>query len=529
VSGFVVQDPSGHGIVIDGLNSAGVFQTDVIGAGGNGLQITSVTGDVSLENVLIQNAAGVGLYVDNLSGSLTAGGTTTIDDSGIAALMIENSSGAEEFEDLSITNSTTALGVDLRNNTGRTVFDDVEITTDGAAGLQALSAGHVRIARGEINSDNAAAVDIEDTEMDVFLDSIHSDGGAVGVRLVDATGAFFLVGGNNFGSGGFLINKATAILLDNVESAFFNGLDFDANGVGLQSTGSSIGVNGARFANTTGLAVDSLNDVFLQISQSVFTDNGAGIGAIRYRADAVGDYSLLLSGNEIDDADAPTVVEILSEPGVAGATLALQATGNQIQHDLANSIGMSVDWNGALTASISSNQFGSSGDAARALLIDAPSTTDATLLQVSGNSFLYGGNNIVATELTADGPLSLTYQSNLGIFTGSNTIGLEATLGELTNATISANRIEHQGGGGTSVLISDVVAGSSFSIQNNLFIFPDNGPVVERGIIFSNVTGGGTINLFGSLDNRILDATQSFFVPAGTTTGSISVNGVNVP
>lgn len=530
VSGFIVQDPTGRGIVIDGLTSAGVFQTDIIGAGGNGLDITNVTGEITIEDVLIQNAAGVGLHVDNLSGALTAAGMTTIDDSGIAGLRIENSSGSAEFEELSITNTTSALGVDLLNNTGETVFDDLQITTDGGAGLQALTAGHVRIAQGDITSDNAAVLDLEDTDMDIFLDTVHSDGGALGVRLVDATGGFFLVGGNNFGSGGFLINKATAILLDNVESAFFNGLDFDANGTSVQSTdNAAVGFNGARFANTTGLTVDSLNDQFLQISQSAFTANGAGVGTIRYRADAPGDYSLLLSGNQINDADASSVIEVLSEPGAAGATLALQASNNQIQHDADNSVGMNVDWNGALTASISSNQFGSSGDAARALLINAPATTDASILTISGNSFLYSGNNIVAAQLTTAGPLSLRYQSNLGIFTGSNSTGLEATFDEVVNATISANRLEHQGGGGTSILLNDVVAGSSFSIENNVFIFPDNGPVVERGIIFSNVTGAGMINVFGSLDNSVINATQPFFVPAATTIGTISVNGSSVP
>ena len=530
VSGFVIQNPTGHGIVMDGLGSAAVRNVDILGAGGDGLRVTDVTGDVVLQDIVIQDAMGVGMYVDNLSGGLTAIGATTIDDSATAALMIENSSGNTVFENLAITNTTAALGVDLLNNTGETTFEQLNIETDGGTGLQAMTAGLVAINEGEITSNNAAAADIEDTEAAILLNRIMSDGGALGVRLVDTTGAFFVVGGNTFGSGGFIANKTTGALFENVESVFLNGMDFDANDIGVQSTGSeAVGINGARFANTTGLAVDSLNDEFLQVTQSAFVDNGtAGVGTIRYRADTVGDYSLLFTGNEIDDADSGNVVEVLSEAGAAGSTFVVQADQNEIQHDADNSVGMSIDWNGAINGSIASNEFGSSGNAAIGLSINSPSTTDASILQLTSNNFFYSGNNIVATELSSDGPLTFTYQNNLGIFTGGNTTGIEATFHEVVTATITGNRIEHQGGGGTTVLVNDVMAGSSFAIENNLFLFPDNGAVVERGIIFNNVTGG-TINLFGTLDNRILDGTQPFFAPAATTTGTIQINGVDTP
>lgn len=531
LSGFVIQDPTGNGVVIDGLESATVTNTQILGAGGNGLQITNVTGDVILDDVTIRNAAGVGLNVDNLSGSLTATGTTTIDDSTFAGLMIGNSSGTALFEDLSITNATTTgTGIDLLNNIGSAEFDQIEVATDGGAGLQALTAGSLIVHGGDITGNNAAAVDVEDTDVNVVLDTIQSDGGAVGVRLVDTTGALYLVGGNNFGSGGTIGNKATGIILQNVESAFFSGLDFDTNGVGVMSTGNqAVGINGARFAHMTGLAVDSRNDQFLQVSQSAFTDNGAaGAGTIRYHVDTVGDYSVLLSKNQINDADAGNTIEIVTEAGAAGSSLSLQATQNVIQHDADGSVGMRIDWNGAAQALISSDTFGSAGNSATGISINAPSTSDASNFSLTGNVFQYSGNNIVATNVTADGMLALAFQNNSAIFTGVSATGMKATFNDIVNVTISGNRIEHQGGGGTTILVNDVAGGSNFSIQGNLFYFPDNGPVVERGIIFNNVTGG-TINLFGTLNNQILNATQPFLAPAGSTSGSILINNVNVP
>jgi hypothetical protein len=56
------------------------------------------------------------------------------------------------------------------------------------------------------------------------------------------------------------------------------------------------------------------------------------------------------------------------------------------------------------------------------------------------------------------------------------------------------------------------------------------GGLLDQGILFSNVTtSDGKISLSGNANNTISNADTSFFVPSGTTNGSIQVNGNNVP
>jgi hypothetical protein len=55
----------------------------------------------------------------------------------------------------------------------------------------------------------------------------------------------------------------------------------------------------------------------------------------------------------------------------------------------------------------------------------------------------------------------------------------------------------------------------------------NQGAFSDRGIIFSGVTG--TIQLIGAQNNVITNAATPFFVPVGTTTGSIKVDGAVVP
>lgn len=65
---------------------------------------------------------------------------------------------------------------------------------------------------------------------------------------------------------------------------------------------------------------------------------------------------------------------------------------------------------------------------------------------------------------------------------------------------------------------------------DNSIQLANHGGLLDQGIIFSNVTtSDGKISLSGNANNTISNADMSFFVPSGTTNGSIQVNGNNVP
>jgi len=83
------------------------------------------------------------------------------------------------------------------------------------------------------------------------------------------------------------------------------------------------------------------------------------------------------------------------------------------------------------------------------------------------------------------------------------------------------------------LLVERIFGPSNVFINNNLIELITNFDTIqERGIYFQDVRG--VINLNGNINNTITPGTVfpftlDFFIPAGTSTGSIIVNGSPVP
>jgi hypothetical protein len=90
---------------------------------------------------------------------------------------------------------------------------------------------------------------------------------------------------------------------------------------------------------------------------------------------------------------------------------------------------------------------------------------------------------------------------------------------------ITSNTIDDTAGGATGILFSPIAGPASLTINDNRMNMTTLG--LDRGIYFSGVTG--TLQLHGTQNNGILNASTPFFVPIGTTTGGIIVNGSVVP
>ena len=106
---------------------------------------------------------------------------------------------------------------------------------------------------------------------------------------------------------------------------------------------------------------------------------------------------------------------------------------------------------------------------------------------------------------------------------------MSLTLQEAGEVGIFSNLFTDDGSGGTAILFPTIADQSKVTIENNLLQFNSTSLAIDRGIIFQAVETGGTISLFGTINNVITGATTPFQIPNNSSTGGIPVNGAFVP
>ncbi|MEZ5942791.1 MAG: hypothetical protein R3C18_15460 [Planctomycetaceae bacterium] len=215
-----------------------------------------------------------------------------------------------------------------------------------------------------------------------------------------------------------------------------------------------------------------------------------------------------------------------------------------------------VAWDGSINASINDNlidmqtgTIAAPADTATALFMDIDGEADvvfqrntviargdfatgldlnfnsATNLQISDNvRFDDQGNFIQQSGFEFQGVVSTAM--NLTFNAANNNIFIENNLVDFVNFGIN----------GDGIIFNRLVGPSTVTINNNLIQMLSNGGLTE-GIIFRR--NEGVIALSGQIDNIItVQGTNNFFVPLlidfdvvpiGSTTGSIIVNGTQVP
>ena len=125
--------------------------------------------------------------------------------------------------------------------------------------------------------------------------------------------------------------------------------------------------------------------------------------------------------------------------------------------------------------------------------------------------------------------------ANAAQFAATNGTGFRFSLGSSSTVNFTGNALIDSTDGATGLLFDSITAPTSVTISNNQFQLAQNGALLTRGIIFSNVTDttAGSVTylmtLSGSNNNIITGANTPFFVPTGTSSGQIFVNGSLVP
>jgi hypothetical protein len=525
-SGFVIDSPTGHGIFGDGVSDALVTDVDVVGAAMDGVLLQNPGGGNFFDRIYVCGAGGNGINVQG-GGSIRFG-NATVEGAAAAGINIEGTTGLVEFASASVTGSSGSPGVRIVDAPGDVSFDDLSVTADNATGLYVRDSGKLVIGDGEVASIGGSAVDAENVELDVDLTSVSSDGAAVGVRLVNTPGEFFVYGDGAYGTGGVIQNAGTGVLLSGAGSVGFNYLDMDANGTGVDAADTTYFILAhARVTNSINYAINARNTATLEVLASTFSANGgAGTNAIRAAADADGDYVINVLGNTFTDNSAAALAILTSGAG-DGSSLTLLVDQNKFTTTRAGADAVNLAWNGAAIAKFLNNTFTASAGSNDGLDVTMSSTTELAQLVATGNTFAFSGADAAAIRLVALGPSYSYIGTNELTFNGAGGVGVDFSLAKSAEVHVDDNTIVDKGGGGTGILFQAIDGPSVVTVNGNTISLVGPTAAIDRGIIFNTVTG--TVTLVAQKNNLIDGATIPFYVPQGTTSGYLLINGMTLP
>lgn len=464
----------------------------------------------------IDGAEDNGIYISGLETI-----TETIDDEDVTT------TGTVLFENVTIDGDPGANGVHVADSEGHVDFEYLDVETSGGSALYTRNAEQIIIRNGSLSTDNAAAVDSEDSELYVALTSLFADGGTYGVRMLNTSGALYVVGEDEDGTGGSITNTDVAVLADGVGSMGFQRVDFDNNDVGVRISNSDLlELSAVRITNTSEIIVDAHNLAAMEISDSGFESNSVSSGSnIRFTADAEGSYIARFIGNSVADGEG-TIFEATSMTGAEGSSIIYTVANNDIELVDAGGIGAALDWNGPIQASISNNVITGSASSQTAVQLNVADTSDLASLTVSNNGFVMDGDNSIGVDVDSGAPTLLQVDNNQIHLRGTNGVGIQTAFASASDAYIFENLISDTAGGGTGILFTSIEDGSELYLNTNVIDLSTASTFVDRGIVLSEVTGDDDpfVYIISTSNNTISGASTEFFVPNGVVAGELIIN-----
>jgi hypothetical protein len=538
-----VTNPTGAGIDINGGGGQTLFSgtTTVSGAAGSAVSIENLSAgatNVTFNNLSIDHRQGMGLSINNSSGTVNVNGTLNItneSNSSASALNIANSAGNANFN--AVTNITAATGnpgVNLQTDTGTTTFNTLNITSQNGTALAANNAGNLTINAavngavnlsqgGVINAVNGTAIQISNTALNINLQNVSSNNAATGISLVSTTGLFAVFGNGTAGSAGTIQNDTTGIFLQNTGQTGFQWLNLNANGVGISANGvSDLIVSNSTITNSLGFGINAQNTATMSIANSTFSGNGGA--NVNGQFSQLGSYNYSFSGNTMTSGAGGNIVLAVVSGG-EGSTMNFSDQGDTLTNTSTGTAGINIGWNGNLAATVNQTLFTVSGGGNTGLLINNASTSGMSTITMSNSGFESQGGTDTAARIVTLGPSQINLTGNTVNWDAGTGTGFHMSLGASSTVNIASNSMTDNVGGATAVLFDSLTGPGNVTINNNLLTMFNSGS--DRGFIFSSITN--TIQLSGTNDNRVYNAATPDFIPFGTTTGGFFVNGSVVP
>ncbi|MEK6262235.1 MAG: right-handed parallel beta-helix repeat-containing protein [Planctomycetota bacterium] len=279
-----VSNSDGDGVLVNNSNGTiDITGGSITGTTNNAFHVSGGSSTVNYGGS-ISNASGQAVRIENtVGGSTTFGGTLTDNGPGLG-IRLTNNAGAVTFNgDVSL-GATMALSneaVYLTGNSGNITFEnlDVNVNTGSALGaIYGLNNSQITIGGGNVTSVGAAGLNIEQSRINITLDSITASGGTNGVLLTNLAGGSTLDVTNTTVSG----VESDGIVIDNSLGTYtFDSVAIDS--VGSNLTHSAVKLTNSGTVNILGGTIDNssgdgirLNNVSSFTLNNTFVENTSG-------------------------------------------------------------------------------------------------------------------------------------------------------------------------------------------------------------------------------------------------------------
>jgi hypothetical protein len=574
---LAVNGSNGRGINLTNNAEGSIFDvaspTVLTNISGESVAIVSDNSQVFFRNGLTINQRNdTGILIQNFDGSAGFLGSTNVNNQNLvqeSGVIISASEATVTFEQLNVFNSTLNPGVFLANNiagangSALISFSSLTINSIAGEGLFGIDNTNVRVSNGTIVSQGAAAVNLEETGINMSFESISSSGSpGFGIRLVETNkpagfNQFNVTAATNRlvpGNGGTIQTAGVAgVLMQNAGQVHLQAmiLDDNENAIIVENSGLDdeddqlLELYSSRVSRSDVRGIYALNLIGLDIRDTTFDDNGDD-GALgretilseyneRLNLDTTEEfldfdnpYLVIMQRNTIIDNSTDAVV-IGSLAGATGAHLGLNFDRNNFtltnttdpttplvgpfavntfDSNRTRDDAIVVRWNGPTRQIFTTNTITLSGVGPQTGFdVIALSATDVYELNLEGNQI----DSTVTGQITGQqigllmrtfGPSSSVIRANDFRFTGGEGRGMEFSLGANTDMALTNNTIIDNTDGGAGMIFTTVSQPSNFGFNGNTIGLFDTGTGIEEGIRFISVAG--TVNLFGNQNNQIV-------------------------
>ena len=497
---------TGVGRGVFGLNF-GTLTIDDVNASGTGriLDLTIGTlsdpnGGATFDN-LASTSSGDGIRIDQVGGSFTVGGSTTIT-AGTRGINIGGAPASADYD----FGATTISGVSnegiaiLSSNSGASfTFDSLSVTS-GGTGLRASSAGTINIGGtgNTINSTSGSGVNVVGTSFGAgaTFASVASVGGNPGILLFGTTGTatFTTVDIDNSTLVGISLNNADTVFINGgtIDGTGNDGIsaqdtDLTISGVTLGAT-TQIGDDGIEYNNQTGNHTLAINSTTVADTKRIgIKVNGFLGGTIT--VESLAGNTVLSAGIAGPPAFAGMAFDTVTfdgNPGMAG----IQAVTG----------GNTTIGNTAITTNVT-------GDGLR---------LDDVLGEIAFGTLNIGNDSGTGLFIRDAGGKGGTFAfSNTGgtiNTTNGSAMDIDPVVMNSTFASVSSSSANSQGSGGSSGINLDTISGT---VDIN-----DGSITGATGAAFRVNAGNANITYTGTITNTANDAISV----ANTTGGTVLFN-----
>ncbi|WP_339727363.1 hypothetical protein [uncultured Gimesia sp.] len=464
-SGFILNTPSGRGVVGVGVSGTEVNYVDVNNAVGEGIFLSSTTGSLSFDTTNVTNTAGDAFVVDGGDPLVRFDGGTITNTGAGRAVLIQNTTGSSVNMTGSRIVDTNSQGVLISNAGGGAVLDNVTITGSTNEGVH-VTGGTANAIVTFRNTAQAATVVDGATDASIFVEDFQGVFQMQDISILNRNGAGLLVenlSGNMAVVGNASIANGVSLITD-------HGVDVNntSGNIAFSGTLDVIGSTGEGISFNAGGNTGSFNVA------GTTTVSGTALEAFI----VMDDSPVIRMGNMVLSNNSTTSSVLLIDNAGQGGTAGSVTFGNTT---VTGTTGATVPTVHILntTPIVDFSSLGVTANSISFITQVPPQVGAAVFVENNPGNVNFGDLNITATD-------------NLGFIANANTGTLSSTSGVIDVTGAAAIDIQDSN---ISMVLTTVNAGPSTGIDLNTtndFYSNSAGIRLVRTPGLFSITGDGT-------------------------------------